>query len=28
MNEQLAYAVTDKGFVFRWENVEAPVAIK
>jgi hypothetical protein len=28
MTEQLTYAVTDKGFVFRWENVETSVAIK
>ena len=28
MTEQLAYAVTDKGFTFRWENVEASVGVK
>lgn len=28
MSEQLAYAVTDKGFTLRWENVESSVAIK
>lgn len=28
MSERLAYDVTGKGFVLRWENVEVPVAIK
>jgi hypothetical protein len=28
MTERLAYDVTPKGFVLRWENVEVPVAIK
>src|SRR6185295_20199707 len=28
MNEKLAYAVTGKGFVLRWENLEVPVGIK
>lgn len=28
MNESLAYNVSDKGFVLRWENLEVPVAIK
>ena len=28
MNEKLVYAVTGKGFVLRWENVEVPVGIK
>ncbi len=28
LNEKLVYAVTDNGFVLRWENVEIPVAIK
>lgn len=28
MNERLAYEVTNKGFVLRWENVEVPVSIK
>ncbi len=28
MTEQLAYVITEKGFVLRWENVEASVAIK
>ncbi|MCW3106595.1 MAG: hypothetical protein JWQ09_1101, partial [Segetibacter sp.] len=28
MNERLAYEVTDKGFVLRWENVEVPVSVK
>ena len=28
MNERLAYAVTSQGFVFRWENLEVPVAVK
>jgi hypothetical protein len=27
MNERLAYEVTDKGFVLRWENLEVPVSI-
>ncbi|MHC2991587.1 hypothetical protein OB13_08320 [Pontibacter sp. HJ8] len=27
MAEQLAYDVTDKGMVLRWENVELPVAV-
>ncbi|WP_400190305.1 DUF2911 domain-containing protein [Hymenobacter sp. B81] len=26
--EQLAYEVTDKGLVLRWENLEVPVALK
>ena len=28
MTERLAYDVTSKGFVLRWENAEVPVAIK
>jgi hypothetical protein len=28
MNERLLYEVTPKGFVFKWENLEVPVAIK
>lgn len=28
MNERLAYEVTPKGFVMRWENVEVPVSIQ
>ena len=28
LTERLAYEVTDKGFVLRWENVEVPVSIK
>lgn len=28
MNERLAYAVTDNGFVLRWENMEVPVSVK
>ena len=28
MTERLAYEVTDKGFVLRWEKVEVPVTIK
>lgn len=28
LTERLAYAVTPKGLVLRWENVELPVAIK
>jgi hypothetical protein len=28
MTERLAYEVTNKGFVLRWENVEVPVSIK
>jgi hypothetical protein len=28
MNEKLAYEVTGKGFVLRWDNTEVPVAIK
>ena len=28
LTEQLTYAVTDKGFTFRWENVEAQAGIK
>ena len=28
MNESLAYAVTEKGFSFRWENLEVPIGIK
>ena len=27
MNERLAYEVTDKGMVLRWENMELPVAM-
>ena len=27
MNERLAYEVTGKGFVLRWENLEVPVSI-
>ena len=27
-HEQLAYALTDKGLVLRWENLEVPVSIK
>ena len=27
-NEKLAYEVTSKGFVLRWDNTEVPVAIK
>lgn len=28
MNERLAYEVTSKGFILRWDNTEVPVAIK
>ena len=28
MNERLAYDVSDKGFVLKWENTEVPVSIK
>ncbi len=28
MNERLLYEVTDKGLVFKWENLEVPLAIK
>ena len=28
LNERLAYVITPSGFVFRWENLEVPVAIK
>lgn len=28
MNERLLYDVTEKGFSFKWENLEVPVAIK
>jgi hypothetical protein len=28
MNEKLAYEVTPRGFVLRWENLEVPVALK
>ena len=28
MNEKLVYAVTPKGFVLRWENLEVPVGIQ
>lgn len=28
LTERLAYDVTDKGFVLRWENVEVPVSVK
>ncbi|MGC4023408.1 MAG: DUF2911 domain-containing protein [Cyclobacteriaceae bacterium] len=27
-NERLTYAVTDKGFALRWENLEVPVSVK
>lgn len=28
MTERLAYEVTNKGFVLRWENVEVPVSVR
>lgn len=28
MNERLAYEVTAKGFVIRWDNTEVPVSVK
>jgi hypothetical protein len=28
MSERLLYEVTGKGIVFKWENLEVPVAIK
>jgi hypothetical protein len=28
LNERLAYALTNDGFVLRWENLEVPVAVK
>lgn len=28
MNEKLAYEITKKGFVLKWENLEVPVPIK
>jgi len=28
LTEQLTYAITEKGFALRWENVEAQAGIK